>query len=361
MPYVYHSNLEREIPVLSPGIYILTGGRQVGKSTLLKLIIKRLLQEGSLLAEQIYYLPCDTIEDFKRLLFEIEQFRSSLDPKKYFFLCIDEICFVKEWERAVKSLADSGFFNNGSVIITGSDTFILKESMMMFPGRRGQSEIQDFHLYPLSFSEFVSLVNNDLYYYFEKIRSNFYKSFGDIQIKIEAEKINILNDYFVEYLLTGGFMPAINSFAKNKTISTTIYKTYLQWIIGDMLKRGKQETYLKEIFSALIPRLTRQITWHNISSTTSIEHHQTVADYINLLCRMDVINILYALREDRLQPALKKAKKVNFNDPFIFHTLNGWVRDEQDFFKLSSEVLKQQSNIKDALIEGAIASLFGRS
>ena len=36
LPFVFESPLEERIPLLTPGIYILTGGRQVGKSTLVK-------------------------------------------------------------------------------------------------------------------------------------------------------------------------------------------------------------------------------------------------------------------------------------------------------------------------------------
>lgn len=360
MPFVYRSKLETEIPVLTPGIYILTGGRQVGKSTLLKFIILRLLKERKVAPQQIYYLPCDTIADYNRLLFEIEQFRSSIDINKHFVLFIDEICYVKEWDRAIKSLADAGFFFNGSVVITGSDMSILKEAMMNFPGRRGKSTFQDFHLYPLSFYEYVLLKDKKLCQPAEAIRWEFQKKLSIPLKEIDTGYIRKLYTLFNEYLLTGGFMTAINDYAQNKSISQATYKTYIQWVIGDFLKRGKKEHYLREVIAAVFPRLGKQITWYNISANTSIAHHQTVADYIAHLSASDVLSVFNALREHKLQAAPKKAKKISFNDPFIFHSLYGWLEGKNNSFEFSKKVVNSTTGLKDVLVEGVIASLFRR-
>ncbi|MEW6687089.1 MAG: hypothetical protein AB1393_12950 [Candidatus Edwardsbacteria bacterium] len=53
MKYIFRSSLEKKIPLHLPGIYILTGGRQVGKSTLIKLVIKNLLMEEKVSPHQI--------------------------------------------------------------------------------------------------------------------------------------------------------------------------------------------------------------------------------------------------------------------------------------------------------------------
>ena len=172
LPLVYTSPLIAEIPVMTPGIYILTGGRQVGKSTTLKLIIKKLLKEKKLDKENIYYLPCDTIKDYRQLIFEIEQFFEAITKNKPFVILIDEITYVEEWGRAIKSLADSGFFNSGSILITGSDSYLLKNAMMEFPGRRGMADEQDFHLFPLSFKEYVNLKDKKLGDSLQKIKSD---------------------------------------------------------------------------------------------------------------------------------------------------------------------------------------------
>ncbi len=134
-----------------PGIYILTGGRQVGKSTSTKLLIKDWLNAGYFQGTQIFYLPCDEIFDAKHLGVVIRAFLNSLEHES-FLLVVDEVTYVTNWDRVIKGIADEGYFQRGICILTGSDTLILKEASMRFPGRRGQA-LKDFRLWPLSFKE----------------------------------------------------------------------------------------------------------------------------------------------------------------------------------------------------------------
>ncbi|MBI5399004.1 ATP-binding protein [Candidatus Saganbacteria bacterium] len=362
LPLVYHPQMVKAIPVFTPGIYIITGGRQVGKSTTLKLIIINILDQRKILPAQIYYLPCDTIRDYTQLLFEIDQFRLTLDHRKPFVLFIDEISYVKEWGRAIKSLADAGFLNHGSLVISGSDTYLLKDAMMEFPGRRGNADQQDFHLFSLSFYEYVRLNDKNIADQLERGKLEFYRNrILPKAGEIEPKTIKKLKEYFESYLFTGGYLSAINDYKKHGNIANATYKTYVQWIIGDMLKRGKNELFLREIIKALLLRLSQQITWHSLVSDLSIEHHQTIADYILLLERMDVAVILQVLKEEKMRPAPKKARKVSFSDPFILHALNGWVYNHNSYFDLSVETLKNNTGrLKDSLIEGIMAALFKR-
>ena len=357
---IYHSPLIKEISDAGHGIYILTGGRQVGKSTLLKLLIKKILNERKLQPKHIYYLPCDTILDFKGLLFEIEQFCNPKNNSEPFMLILDEISYVTEWERGIKSLADSGLFTQGMVIITGSDTYLLKKAMMAFPGRRGKADKHDFHLHPLSFHEYVELKDSTLHSALQDTREEFHEN-CTITRNREEHAYGKLQKLFNEYLLCGGYLRAINDYAKDKSIHSATYNTYLQWIIGDILKRGKSENYLHEIIKTLIPRIASQITWNDFASKLSIEHHQTVIDYIDILTRMDIVVVLQALIENKLEGAPKKAKKVHFFDPFIFHSLHGWVMSTKEPYTLSDKVLKSNSHVHNALIEGIVASLFHRN
>ena len=87
----------------------------------------------------------------------MEQFFEEVDKEKDFYLFLDEITYVKEWDRAIKYFADPVYFTKGSVLVTGFHSVALKEAMKKFTGRRGKSENTDFHYYPLSFSEFLLL------------------------------------------------------------------------------------------------------------------------------------------------------------------------------------------------------------
>src|SRR3989339_11139 len=159
LPMVHPMDWWKKIDFNSSGICILTGGRQIGKSTSLKLMIRHVLSKKLFTPSQIFYLTCDMIFDPQHLMRTIKSFLDlSLDENKPFLLLLDEVTFVPSWDRVVKALADEGIFRRGLCVLTGSDTVILKQASSSFPGRRGKSDIVDFHVRPLSFAEHVRLV-----------------------------------------------------------------------------------------------------------------------------------------------------------------------------------------------------------
>lgn len=75
-------------------------------------------------------------------------------------ILLDEVTYIKNWDKGIKFLADSGELEHTVMVISGSDPTIIKEARTRFPGRRGLSNKVDFHLYPLSFHDFVLLNKN---------------------------------------------------------------------------------------------------------------------------------------------------------------------------------------------------------
>lgn len=365
--HIFSSSLENEIPLDTPGIYILTGGRQVGKSTLIKLLIKNLLLKKKVSPHQIQYIACDLLQRYQELVLTIQRVLEGMAREKYFYLFLDEITYVKEWDRAVKYFADMGYFRGGCLLITGSDSVILKEGMKKFPGRRGKSEKTDFHYYPLSFSEHILLTESvlknevnkikELAVPFEKLPE---KNLRCLEKELTPDVIATIEKHFYRHLLTGGFLPAINDYAANKKISRFIYQTYQQWVIGDFLKLNKTEEYLKDVIAVLSDRLAKQISLHSIASLTQIQHHTTIHNYLKILEDMDVIFIQYALKEDKLKPAPKKAKKIHFSDPFIAQALITWAKDIVAPWEFTKEIIMGDNELKGDIIEGCISSLLRR-
>ena len=49
------------------------------------------------------------------------------------------------------------------------------------------------------------------------------------------------------------------------------------------------EVYLEDVLGAVVRRYGSQVTWNALARDLSIDHPATVADYLGLLARMDVL------------------------------------------------------------------------
>ncbi|MFN3234910.1 MAG: ATP-binding protein [Gammaproteobacteria bacterium] len=324
--YQYHFDWWKGLSLQTPGIYTLTGGRQVGKSTSCKQLIAHCLAKKIFSPESILYLTCDEIYDSKTLSRVLNEFFQKVGRQK-FLLVIDEVTYVQNWDRVIKARADEGFFHHGVCLLTGSDTFILKEAAMRFPGRRGEADKTDFHLYPLSFSEYVDLLG----------------------------KTDDASGYFEDYLLCGGYLRAINDLAKHNEIKQATYLTYEEWVRGDFLKRGKSEETLLDVIAALMTVGVSQISFSKLTQKIGNISKETCMDYCRILERMDVNFNLQAYDQNKRQGFPRKDRKFHFSDPFICRAMRHWLMKEGRIMQEVDESF---------LVESCVAShcrRFGRS
>lgn len=127
-----------------------------------------------------------------------------------------------------------------------------------------------------------------------------------------------------------------------------------------MAKRGKQEHLLRELLGALLAQYGSQVTWQSLTGMTSINHHQTISDYIDLLQAMDAVFVQHAIIEDKLVAAPKKAKKILFTDPFIYHSVRSWVHPSADPFGDQIQPLLATPEQVGRLVESVVVTHFRR-
>jgi len=136
--YQYQHPLIAGLPRNIPGIYTIGGSRQVGKTTLLKQWMAALIEEG-IPPRSIIFLTGELIDDHHALVALLKQITKDKPPNKRCYIIIDEITYVNNWDRGIKSAADLGLLNDCIVILTGSDLTLMQSARMTFPGRRGKS------------------------------------------------------------------------------------------------------------------------------------------------------------------------------------------------------------------------------
>lgn len=302
-------------------LHFIYGPRQVGKTTLIKLLIKQLLEKVN--PKAIFYFKCDQISDFKELDEVIKRYLKMKKGEKietsYIFL--DEITLPKEWYRAIKWHIDMGSFKHDVLILTGSLSMFVKGEVETFPGRRGSGK--DFVMYPLSFRDFVKVVSEEIFKKMGKI-----ETLNEEEIKRESLKtlpwINELNDAFEVYLKCGGFPLAVKSMLEEGRISTSAGDVYLSWIKGDLARLGRNESIAKRVIKAIVEKVPSPISYLSVSKEFEIKSHKTVFYYIDMLEKMHLLKVLYFIDLNKGVEVLYKQRKVHLLDPFLYHIFAFW-------------------------------------
>ncbi len=331
-PLVYASSIIQEMPRDERAVVTLSGGRQIGKTTLLKQWMEDLLQQG-IDPQAICFFSGELIGDHQNLYTLMTQQLAEMPKTGLCYFILDEVTDIADWDKTIKYLADTGELDNTVLVLSGSDLVLMQEARKRFPGRRGRATKVDFHYYPLSFRECVGL---------------------------KKTAPSALNQAFHDYLIHGGFLTAINEFAQYHTISEATLAVYSDWIRGDMLKRGKKELFVKEIMAAILKHYLKQVSWDNLVKELSIDHVQTVANYMELLESMDAVFVQSAIMEDQLRAAPKKRKKLMFCDPFIYHAIRAWLTPVRDPFHTQIEPLLADPEGCSELVEATVITHFRR-
>jgi len=223
--YRYTPFILAEYPEDSDAILTLQGPRQIGKRTSMKSLIRRLLLDIKIPPKNVFYFSLDRIEDFDQLYELIDCYLRHIKPSRpqRLHIFLDEISFLREWQRGIKALADEGKLKSVTLLLTGSNLMAIGEGAEKMPGRRGKLSKSDFEQLPMTFAEFIHLTDP----------------------KIEQADIGSLTYHkdlllhrFREYLITGGFPLSVSLFFSNGQISSHVYQLYLSWIEGDMGRSG---------------------------------------------------------------------------------------------------------------------------
>ena len=315
-------------------IYTLRGPRQVGKTTALKILINDLLQDKGMLKEQVMYYSCDNIDDYKELIELLETYLDHMRKlnlqKKRLYIFLDEVTSVKDWQRGIKYLVDAGKLSQAGMVLTGSNAADLRKGMERLPGRRGKTGGPDKIMLPLTFREYVSLINPDLFALFTKRLADGIDIFSLDQTALKTllllqPHLGELAILYEQFLITGGFITAINAYFPEHEIGYAVYELYQQWLRGDISKAGRNERTARQIINELITISVSAFGWETIAKKIGVASHKTVSEYIETMEDSFVLKTLYQIDINTRRPRIKKLKKAYFLDSFILWSLWGWV------------------------------------
>lgn len=372
LKYRWDPSMRRFIDLNNDVIYAIRGPRQVGKTTMLKIIIQELLLQKNIKPENIFFWSAER-NDAKQLHDILNTYIGwrTRFPSERKYLLIDEICSVENWPRELIYLANRGFLENCSVILTGSHSMDIKKSTELMPGRRGGKENEPLNkiLIPMKFSEFVMLIwpeFKNILFEHELIKQTDRKEkmLNLFDAKI-SEQITDLQIYKKEldklldiYLLTGGIPSSINEFMEKELISQRTYNVYLTAILGDLNRYNYKEHYFKQMTKEIFKTISSPISWNQFTKNTEIRSHNTVQEYFTATEELFVANATYriSIHDKKTHPSMKK---IYIQDPFIYHTLDAWANGKKDFFK-NAKNNTLNPEIKSKLIENIIQNHLSR-
>ena len=174
---------------------ILMGPRRIGKTVMIYHVIERLINEG-VSAQRIIYLSIDTPIynniSLEELFSLAKEALNSAQVQDDYYVFYDEIQYLKDWEIHLKSMIDT--FRSAKFIASGSAAAALK----MKSNESGAGRFTDFMLPPLTFNEYIHLLN--LY----GIIINKPKNVDDpLSSFVDTLDIGKLNSYFIDYINFG--------------------------------------------------------------------------------------------------------------------------------------------------------------
>lgn len=239
-------------------IKVLTGIRRSGKSVMLKLLMEELKNRGINENQFIYInfenLKYRNLKNYERLY---DFILNKVDDKyKSYYIFLDEIQEVEEWERCVNSLrVDEDF--NFDIYITGSNAKLLSGELSTYLAGR----YIEFIVYPFSFKEFFEI----------------------IQEKNQEIKVK---EAFQKYVKFGG-MPFLHNLDYNFEASMQyLQDLYASIILKDITQRNniRDTNLLERIINYIVMNIGNTFSATSISKFFKSENRkvatETILNYI---------------------------------------------------------------------------------
>ena len=306
-------------------IKVLTGIRRSGKSFMLKLIMEELEKNGidkekfiNINFENLKYKSLCTAESLNNFIL------SKAKKNERYYLFLDEIQEVNEWEKCINSLRSDEEYDF-DIYITGSNAKLLSGELSTYLAGR----YVEFIIYPFSFREFIEAV------------------------KSLNEDINI-QELFKKYILFGG-MPFLHNLNFNEEASMQYLKDmYSSIILKDITQRNniRDIDLLERIIAYIVMNIGNTFSATSLSKYFKSENRKASPETIlNYIKACEEAMLIYRVQRNDLIG--KKILSVNEKYYIADHGIRQAVfenneRDINQIFEniVYLELLRRGYNIK---------------
>jgi uncharacterized protein len=348
-----------------PQILSITGPRRVGKSTLLRQLIRQRLAEGHPPELLIYYSLDDPALfrpsiDRDNFLDELMRELIQRAGRKQVFLLLDEIQRLERWELFLKKYYDLKY--PVRLVVSGSASSpIFKKSRESLLGR-----VKDYHLLPFSFREFLLFQCQDRHKVLNELKKTYddgrkimgmlagapqHLNLQEVRIRpLSTTLWSLAQKAFQRYLYEGGF-PEVWELQTWEQKTDYLFDNQVKKVIyEDLLLAAefRKPELLKRFYISLLEHPGREVNFSQVAKETGVLVAQ-VEKYLPLLEMTDLIshiekfrksplrvrrgNVKFYLVDLALRNAVLRLQDGTLNDPvtlglyaenLVFNALRKW-------------------------------------
>ena len=308
-PFVLQTSFGLDRLPESPGVILVRGARQYGKSTWLQQQIKETVQRFG--PGSAFYLNGDALRDEDALIERVRSLTGMFNaqaPVRRLF--IDEITSIDNWQRGLKLLLDAGELRRTLVVTTGSKAADIRHGAERLPGRKGKLSRSSYVFTPIKYSEFERVCRG-----------------------------RILSAHILPaYLMSGGAPCACTSLAVSGHLPEYVIEMVRDWIYGEVAASNRSRPMLVGVMECLARFAGTQVGQSKLAREAGLANNTVAAGYIDLLADLMCVSSAFAWDSSR--------RRLNRRRPCKFHMTNllaavAWhperIRSPADFIALSAE------------------------
>ncbi len=263
-PAIFQMELGLDRLPTEPGVILIRGARQSGKSTWLERVMRETIEEhgpGSAL-----FLDGDHLRDADHLAEELlrlaRAFRKDAPLRRLF---VDEITAIPDWVRGLKRVLDRGELRGVLVVTTGSHASDLRHGKERLPGRKGKLARTAYLFLPISYGEFLRAGGREL---------------GEHAL--------------AAYLISGGSPMACGELLACGRISEWVVETMRDWVQGECARAGRARRSLVTVMEQLHVHGGSPLGQTKLAKEAGLANNTVAAGWIEFLADLLCIGISQA-------------------------------------------------------------------
>lgn len=268
-------------------VILITGARQVGKSTLCAQLAKEYAY---------HYVSLDNLREREMAINDPELFLQMYEPP----LIIDEVQYAPKLLDVIESIVNERKFheedNKGMYVLTGSQAF----SLMAGVSESLAGRVQILEMSPLSLREIRALPEEP--FVVDPIRNQ------------ERAKENPVDANFLAEQIVKGFYPElyVNPLLDSETFYSDYVRTYIERDVSQLIRLNDKLKFQR--FMEVLASLTGQeLVVNNLAKALGVSSN-TISSWLSALIAGDIVYLLEPYHERSVLKRVVRRPKLFFTD-----------------------------------------------